>query len=719
MPNKPIKRPIENVVSCFAKTDLRGAGPFERLEKDMDSAQTRPAPTIAEPPAAICAAIRWSQTLRNISLLVVWPVLDLIIRLWFGVQLFPVDMMTAVGPVLGVLLAFGFLTQPVAAIFIWYCIVAATGFAGHAADIALLVWLTIAGASFISLDWAFAAGARSIALPGIDRISDGLRRLSAWGEPFLLILMRLVAVLILLVLLGHDLGGLGPVLHAGWAPQIEAGAAQGLLYASAILLAVGFLTRLTGLVAALVLIALGGVQAVSIVLLLFVLAFRGGGHLTVDDWMVARLAKRYSHLFRPPDWDDERLPHVVIVGAGFGGLAAARAFRQSPCRVTLIDRRNYHLFQPLLYQVATAGLSPADIAMPVRTVFRDQPNVRCLLGRVTAVDKEARMVTVGGRQVSYDYLILATGARHSYFGRDDWEPVAPGLKKIDDATSIRRRILLAFEHAEDCDVPEERDAWLTFVVVGGGPTGVEIAGTLVELAHHGMAGDFRRADPTQARVILVEGGPRPLGTFDEGLSAYTRKALEDLGVEVRTDARVDEIDETGVVAAGEKIPARTVIWGAGVIASSAHKWLDAEHDRVGRVVVGPMLSIPGSPEIFVIGDTSLSNAWNGKPVPGLAPAAKQGGSYVARVIHNRIVGRAPAGPFRYRHQGNLATIGRQAAVVDFGRLKLKGAIAWWFWGFVHVFFLIGTRNRTSVILQWFWAYLTFNRGTRLITGEEA
>ncbi len=685
----------------------------------MENERADKATMIAEPTPAICTAIRWSKLLQGFLLMAAWPVLDLIIRLWFGFRLFPVDMMAPVGAGLGLLLALGFLTQPVAALTIWYCIAAATGSAGHAADIALLVWLAVAGASFISLDWAFAAGARSIALPGVDRITAWLRNLSAAGEPVLLLLMRLLAAAILIVIVGWDLGGLTHFLRSGWELDIASAALQRLLVVLAVLLAFGVVTRAAALVAAGVLLSLNGVAAAGVVLLLMVLVFRGGGYLTIDGWIIGRAAERYPHLFAPPDWNDERLPHVVIVGAGFGGLAAARAFRQSPCRVTLIDRRNYHLFQPLLYQVATAGLSPADIAMPVRSVFRDQPNVRCLLGRVNDVDRHAQSVTVGERHVPYDYLILATGARHSYFGRDDWEPVAPGLKKIDDATSIRRRILLAFEHAEDCDDADERAAWLTFVVVGGGPTGVEIAGTLVELAHHGMAGDFRRADPTQARVILMEGGPRPLAAFTESLSAYTRKALEELGVEVRTDARVEEIDETGVVVNGERVGARTVIWGAGVIASSAHKWLEAAHDRAGRVEVESDLTVPGAPQVFVVGDTASSKAWNGNPVPGLAPAAKQGGSYAARVIHNRIVGRPPPGPFCYRHQGNLATIGRQAAVVDLGRLKLKGAVAWWFWGFVHVFFLIGTRNRTSVILQWFWAYLTFNRGTRLITGAEA
>ena len=684
----------------------------------MDSARPGPETVIAEPSTAFCAALRWSRALTGFCAVIVWPLLDLAIRLWFGFRLVPVDMMMPLGPALGLLLALGLFTQPVAAVTLWYCVAVGIGFVGHAAELALLGWLTVVGASFLSLDRAFAAGARSIALPGAELSSQLLSRLSARGEPVLLLLMRLLAAAILLAIVRPDLGGWTAFLRSGWFPDSLPLAASLLLSAAAALLALGLATRLAALAAGVTLLILGGAATAGVVLLLAILVFRGAGLWSSDDLARARLAARYPHLFAPPNWDDQRLPHVVIVGAGFGGMTAARALRQSPCRVTLIDRRNYHLFQPLLYQVATAGLSPADIAMPIRAVFRDQSNVRVLLGRVTEVDRQSRQVRMDERWVPYDYLVLATGARHSYFGNERWEPVAPGLKKIDDATDIRRRILLAFEHAEDCDDPEERTAWLTFVVVGGGPTGVEIAGALIELAHHGLAGDFRRADPTRARVILMEGGPRPLGTFAEGLSDYARQALEDLGVEVRTDERVEEIDAEGVVANGKRIPARTVVWGAGVIASSASKWLGAEQDRAGRVVVGPDLSVPGLPNVFVIGDTCLSTGWNGQPVPGLAPAAKQGGDYVARVIHNRTVGKPVPGPFRYSHQGSLATIGRQAAVVDFGWFKLKGAIAWWFWGLVHIFFLIGTRNRLSVMLEWAWAYLTFRRGTRLITGRE-
>ena len=412
------------------------------------------------------------------------------------------------------------------------------------------------------------------------------------------------------------------------------------------------------------------------------------------------------------------LPHVVIVGAGFAGLEAARKLAGAPCRITLIDRRNYHLFQPLLYQVATATLSPADIAVPIRSLVRDQKNIRVLLGRVTDVDADGRAVLVGDTRITYDYLILATGARHNYFGNAKWERLVPGLKKIDDATEVRRRLLLAFERAENSKCPEEQAANLTFVIVGGGPTGVELAGAIGELAHHGMAGEFRNIDPRQARIILLQGDSRILPTFPADLSAEAERYLEQLGIEVRTDAVAERIDPSGVSIGGEWIPARTVFWAAGVIASAAGKWLNAEMDRAGRVRVNPDLSVPGRPEIYVVGDTAQSNSWDGRPMPGLASAAKQSGTHAAKVIRQRLEGSATPPPFRYVHRGSLATVGRKAAVADLGWIRLKGVLAWWFWGAVHVYLLTGGRNRLSVALEWFWAYLTFRRSTRLITGGE-
>jgi NADH dehydrogenase len=409
-------------------------------------------------------------------------------------------------------------------------------------------------------------------------------------------------------------------------------------------------------------------------------------------------------------------PQIVIVGAGFGGLSAAHALAGAEADVTVIDRRNHHLFQPLLYQVATAGLSPAQIASPIRAILRRAQNVQVLLGRVIGVDKEKRTVTLEDRTVSYDTLVLATGARHAYFGHDEWESVAPGLKKIDDATAIRRRILTAFEQAEATDSHEARRRLLTFVVIGAGPTGVEMAGAIAELARVALRHDFRNIDPTEANIVLVEAGPRVLAAFPPTLSAAAQRALERLGVEVRLGAAVTQCDEEGVTISDQRLPAATIVWAAGVAASSAARWLEAERDRVGRVIVGPDLTLPGHPEIFCIGDTAHALGADGQPLPGLAPVAKQQGAHVARVLRARIAGKPGPGPFRYRNYGTLATIGRRAAVADFGWVKLDGTLAWLLWGAVHISFLIGFRNRLIVLLDWIWSYLTFQSGARLITG---
>jgi NADH dehydrogenase/putative oxidoreductase len=438
--------------------------------------------------------------------------------------------------------------------------------------------------------------------------------------------------------------------------------------------------------------------------------------LSLDGLIERTLKRRFPELEGRPAFSLEGLPRVVIVGAGFGGLACAAKLAHARVAVTLIDRHNYHLFQPLLYQVATAALSPGDIATPVRGLFREHFNIRVLLGGVTGVDPKRQEVVVDGQRLPYDHLVLATGAAHSYFGRDDWGPYAPGLKRVEDATEVRRRLLTAFERAEACDDPGERQALLTFLIVGGGPTGVELAGAIAELARFGMEKEFRNFDPASARILLVQAGPRLLPTFPDALSAETRGALEKLGVEILLNSRVEAIDDAGVLVSGKRIPSRTVLWAAGVIASPAARWLGAEADNAGRVKVGVDLSVPGLPNVFVIGDTAACNAWNGHPVPGLAPAAKQGGAYVAKVIRARVEGGAHPGPFVYHHLGSLATIGRKSAVVDFGFIRLSGAPAWWLWGAVHIGFLIGLRNRVSVMFDWFWAYLTYRTGTRLITG---
>lgn len=453
-------------------------------------------------------------------------------------------------------------------------------------------------------------------------------------------------------------------------------------------------------------------SALLLMLLLFLLA-EGAGPLSLDASVTQYLMRRLDNGMT--DLGQE-LPHIVIVGAGFGGMACAMALRFLPVRITLIDRRNHHLFQPLLYQVATASLSPAEIAVPVRAQFREDPRVQVVLGSVTGIDTAGKQVQLGERRIGYDTLVLATGASHSYFGRDEWAAFAPGLKRLEDATAIRHRVLAAFEQAEVCQDPLEQQRLQTFVIVGGGPTGVELAGAIAELARHGLRQEFRRIDPARSTIVLVQSGDRLLPAFTPALSARAKADLEQLGVEVRLGGRVNAIDDQGVQVGNERLPAATVLWAAGVVASPAARWLGCAADNAGRVKVAADLSVPGLPEVFVIGDTAASSAWDGQPVPGLAPAAKQGGEYVANVIRARLAGRSAPQPFRYRHLGSMATIGRKSAVVDFGWLKLSGAPAWWLWGAVHVLFLAGLRNRMAVVLDWVWAYFTFRLGARLITG---
>jgi NADH dehydrogenase len=419
-----------------------------------------------------------------------------------------------------------------------------------------------------------------------------------------------------------------------------------------------------------------------------------------------------------PDSDQRQAdrPHVVIIGAGFGGLYAARSLARAPVRVTVLDRRNHHLFQPLLYQVATGALNPSDIAYPIRSVLRPQKNARVLLGDASRVDTAARRVEIDGDAIDYDYLIVATGATHSYFAHPEWEKLAPGLKTIEDALDIRRRVFLAYEAAEREPDPALRAEWLTFVVVGAGPTGVELAGTLSEIALHTLRRDFRSIDPTMARVLLLEGLDRVLPPYPPALSDKARRQLERLGVEVRTGAMVTAVDAHGVEVGGERIPARTVLWAAGVAASPLARSLGAELDRAGRVAVEPDLSLAGHPEVFVVGDLAAVKRQDGEPVPGVAPAAIQGGRHAARQIRRDLTGQARE-PFRYRDKGSLATIGRAAAVADFGRLTLSGFPAWLAWWAVHIFFLIGFRSRLLVMFGWMWSYFTFQRGARLITGE--
>lgn len=411
-----------------------------------------------------------------------------------------------------------------------------------------------------------------------------------------------------------------------------------------------------------------------------------------------------------------RTPHVVILGGGFGGIRAARALRTAPVRITLIDRTNHHVFQPLLYQVATAGLAGSDIASPIRWMLRHQRNATVLMSEVSAIDPERRVVELDDEvpDLEYDYLIAATGARHSYFGHGEWEAHAPGLKSLEDALAIRRRFLIAFELAEKTGDSEERQALLTFVLVGGGPTGVELAGVMQEIAR-AMRSDFRRTDTQQTRVILLEGGPRVLPSFPESLSKRAHQDLLDLGVEVRVNALVTRVESEAVWIGDERIVTRTVFWAAGNEASRIGQSLGARHDRAGRVEVEPDLSVPGHPEIFVIGDLAIVRQ-DGKQVPAVAPAAMQMGTAAARNIRHDLRGE-PRVSFRYRNKGDLATIGRHKAIADFGRFHVTGRLAWWLWLFVHIMYLVGFRNRLSVLLQWAYAYVTYQRGVRLITQE--
>ena len=582
---------------------------------------------------------------------------------------------------------------------------------------ALLAGYVVRGAGPLSLDRLLAPGLADSALPLAGPAVRAADWVTRQVEPVYWLLVRLWLVAGILVAGGFLGGPALPWLPVATLTPLAGGI--GLIFAA--LMLAGLALRpavLAVLVLYLGLAMMGPANPDTTQLFLLLLAglgLAGAGRYSLDQLLLIRLRRRYPELEGKLPGRFEDLPQVVIVGAGFGGLACANALRHTPVGVTLIDRHNYHLFQPLLYQVATTALAAGDIAMPIRSLLRDQANARVLLGEVTGVDTASRVVRLGARRIPYDYLVLATGATHSYFGKDEWSAFAPGLKRVEDANDMRSRLLLAFEQAEAAQDEAERAALLTFLIVGAGPTGVELAGAIAELARFGMEKEFRHVDPAQARVILVQSGPRILPAFPEVLSARAAAALGKLGVEILTDSRVESIDADGVRVAGKRLIARNVFWAAGVVASPAAQWLAAERDGSGRVKVAPDLGVPGHPGVFAIGDTALSSAWNGQPVPGLGPAAKQGGHYAARVIRARVAGRAAPRPFRYQHLGSLATIGRKAAVADFGVVRLSGALAWWLWGLVHVYFLAGMRNRISVMLDWAWAYFTFRSSTRLIT----
>ncbi|CAE6939263.1 Nitric oxide reductase FlRd-NAD(+) reductase [Paraburkholderia domus] len=666
------------------------------------------------------------------------PWLLLLARIWFGQVVFVHQIMTmaesshgglfsgglrapsgldaALHSVMPLLLTMGLLTRPVALVLLIETIADSHGalaVGAQGAKLALLSWLIVGGAGAMSLDNLLGRGLSWIPFHPI-RLTRGLY---VWLERYLGPLLQFV------IRAGLAASLVNFVLPAGsWLQKAMLGAAATPLVhpawcAAALALALGCATRFAALFIAVMVpvagIAMSTDDRLAVLLLLFVLVVAGGGVFSLD-WLLDRWTGSES---QEDDSAPEDLPHVVVVGGGFGGVAAAQGLRNARCRVTLIDQRNHHLFQPLLYQVATAALSPAEIATPIRSLFRRQRNVRVRLGQVTGVDAVAREVRIGVLPVKFDYLVLATGARHSYFGKDNWAPFAPGLKSIEDATAVRSRLLRAFEEAECAASETERAAWLTFVIVGGGPTGIELAGAIAELARHGMAEEYRMIDPAVARVILLQSGPRILPTFTATLSSAAERSLQALGVEVRLDTRVLGVDSEGVDIGGQRIAARTVLWAAGVAASPAAQWLNQTTDPSGRLAVAADLSVPDLQRIYAIGDTASCLGWRGTAVPGLAPAAKQQGRYVAGVIAASLTGRRPPPPFRYRHFGSLATIGRQAAVAEIGKLCVWGEPAWWFWGATHIAFLVGGRNRAIVILDWLWAYLTYRRSTRLITGD--
>jgi putative oxidoreductase len=589
--------------------------------------------------------------------------------------------------------------------------------------VALFAWYAVQGAGAFSVDATLRQGLADSALPLIPRILGLSKGIRLYLTPLYISLLRIWLALTMMVAafpmwrqFSEPSSTFLKWLPLTLSAQIPVGSGW-----IGMILLLGIGTRyLAGLVVAIVfahaMMGPRGTDSVYLLVLLGILIIHGAGRLSID-----RAVNKVVNQYLPTLMRDARslqgLPRVVIVGAGFAGVSCADALKHAAVSVTLIDRVNYHLFQPLLYQVATAALSPGDIATPVRQLFRDAFGVRVLLGTVTGVDLQSRTIKTDETSIPYDYLVIATGATHSYFGKDAWATYAPGLKGVQDALEIRRRILTAFERAEATANTDERAALLTFLVVGGGPTGVELAGSIAELARFGMAKEFRTFDPADARVILVQSAPRVLPTFAESLSAVAQRSLEKLGIQVLLNCRVDAIDAEGVLIGEKRIAAKTVLWAAGVAASPAATWLLAETDKAGRVLVAPDLSLRGTTNVFVIGDTAAMGAWNGKPVPGLAPAAKQSGVYVGRLIRAKIEGRPMPSRFNYRHRGNLATIGRKAAVVDFGAFKLWGAPAWWLWGMVHVGFLAGIRNRLTTMINWFWAYLTYGSGIRLITGN--
>jgi NADH:ubiquinone reductase (H+-translocating) len=681
-----------------------------------------------------------------------WPLVDLLIRIWIGKLALVASVLISTDWAMAVSMAAGSYPIPVAgpgstAILsqvYWLAAVSlivglstrigaaallALAVASHirvaALDLnlfwmALLACYLLLGADRLSLDRLLSQGLKSSPLPQVGALITLLEATRPALTDIYLLALR-IALMLTLLLAGGHMATMAEI-HA-WLPVSSAT----LLFgnegvALALLIGSGLATRATALLSVMMIgynKMSGGDMSFPFywTVLLLLLAAKGPGPFSLDGAVLAGLRRGLPKLSGQPAFKLGGLPRVVIIGAGFGGIACARALRHAPASVTLIDRQNYHLFQPLLYQVATAGLSPADIAIPIRAIFRDQFNAKVMLATVTGVDTERREVLGEGLSLPYDHLVIATGATHSYFGHDAWEPFAPGLKRVDDATLVRRRVLEAFERAEVAASEAERRRLLSFVIVGGGPTGVELAGAIAELGRVGMEKDFRNFDPATAEIILVQAGPRLLPAFPESLSEVARRSLADIGVKVLLNSEVRLIDADGVMVNDRRIYSRTVLWAAGVAASPAAKWLNAEADKAGRVKVQPDLSVPHLPDVYAIGDTAFANCWKGEPVPGLAPAAKQGGAFVAKIIRAKLRGEPVSRAFCYRHMGSMATIGRKSAVADFGFVRLSGAAAWWLWGIVHVLFLFGSRNRVGVVLNWIWSFVTYRASTRLITGS--
>lgn len=631
-----------------------------------------------------------------------------------------------IGPVL---LIAGFFTRPAAFAMATLTIIAQAVYIPTTTNLivsAMLVWYVFHGSAALSLDRVLSSGFKNSALPLARPTIVFWEWLRVYIAPIVMALIRIWMGVTLLVYAGVIEPSVAVLTwlpttifegFPGWVALVSA--AFFFTGFGAVVVSYGLFFLIAGLMIA------GAHPNVTFFPFLFLALYeaRGAGVFSADrailTWMEKNILfdREYSDI---PD----RWPHVVVVGAGFGGLAAVAKLKRLPVRITLIDKRNYHLFQPLLYQIATATLNPSDIATPIRSLFRADGNVRVLKGEVQGIDAAAKTVTYDdGATLNYDKLVLATGATHSYFGRDEWGPYAPGLKTVEDGVAVRGSILNAFEQAESCDDPERIKRLLTFVIVGAGPTGVELAGAIAELARVSVQREFRTIDPASARIILVQSGPRILPAFPEELSVAAMKSLEELGVEIRTGGRVTEIAAKHVrIGEDTLVDTETVLWAAGVAASPAAKWLGADADRSGRVQVNGQMRVMDKdgvpfPNIFAVGDTAGSKGWAGKPVPGLAPAAKQAGAYVYSVVEAELLDKECPGDFVYKHQGSLATIGRKSAVADFGSIKLSGTIAWWLWGLVHVGFLTGTRNRVTVIINWAWNFFAQHSGVRLITGK--